>query len=92
MIKISTTQNQASIPIRRLYKELVALKNYRPSKRVNYLFTQLVQYVLNPESKNIFSKEKVQKLQKICQIAEYELEKYWAHKIIQSKDHKKHNQ
>ncbi len=88
-MRIFTKQNQVSNPIGKLYKELVALKSYYPSKRVNYLFTQLVQYVLNPESKNIFSEEEVRKLQKICQTAEYEMEKFWAHKIIQSKNHKK---
>lgn len=72
--------------IKDLYQELQALDDYRPSKKINQLFTQLVQFVLNPESKNDLTKEEVAKLQKICQLAEYELEKHWAQKIIKGVD------
>jgi nicotianamine synthase len=89
MMKNHAAQNangQNAISIRALYRELLALENYRPSEKVNRLFTQLVQYVLNPESKNILKKGEVEKLQRTCQKAEYELEKYWAQKIIHGAD------
>jgi nicotianamine synthase len=72
--------------IRNLYQDLIKLQDYRPNKKVNNLFTKLVQYVLDPENKNYFTKKEIIKLQKICQLAEYELEKYWAQKIIKSKN------
>ena len=55
--------------IKDLYQELLDLKDYRPSKKVNLLFTKLVQYVLNSENKSGLGKEEVFKLQTICQLA-----------------------
>ncbi len=71
-------------PIAKLYKELAALKNLAPSKKVNRLFTKLVRFVLDPRSVNTLAAKEVRALQIICQKAEYELEKHWAEKIIRS--------
>ncbi len=69
--------------MQKLYNQIKSLGNYKPSKRVNALFTKLVDVVLSKKYINL-SKVQINSLQKICSMAEYELEKYWAQKIIKS--------
>ncbi len=75
-------------PIRKLYGKLTALKTYTPSEEVNGLFVELVRLALGPDDKNTLTAEEMDKLQVICGTAEYELEKYWAEKIVRSDDPK----
>jgi len=72
--------------INKLYNQIVSLDNYRPSPKVNYLFTELVAQVLKINKSPNLSIVKKIKLQEICAQAEYELEKYWAEKIINSEN------
>lgn len=68
-----------------IYQQIVELENLNPSDRVNKLFTQLVETATSNTNERL-SYLQTKKLQKICSEAEYSLEKYWAKKIINSKD------
>lgn len=67
-----------------LYKRISLLKNYKPSKTVNSLFAELVKVALNDRDFNVLDSNKLKKLQRICSLSEFELEKNWANKIIKS--------
>lgn len=68
-----------------LYSQITSLKNLAPSRKINKLFEELVKTALS-ESTNTLSSKKMARLQLTCAKAEYELEKYWALKIINSKN------
>lgn len=70
------------------YREIMALNDLTPSKEVNSLFSQLVKYALT-SSKNKFTKAQINSLQLISSKAEFELERFWTEKIVQSKNPKK---
>jgi nicotianamine synthase len=72
-----------------IYSEILALKNLKPCFRVNRLFSELVTLVLDPKTKNTLKIAEVEKLQLISSQAEYELEKYWAKRIVKSDDPQK---
>lgn len=66
-----------------LYKKISTLDDYRPSEEVNNLFSSLVANVIDPLEEGMLSDKKCACLQKICSHAEYEMEVYWAKKIIE---------
>lgn len=70
--------------INKLYKDILNLDSLKPTYKVNKLFSSLVSYVLDPNNKNTLKETELEKLQEICSRAEYELEKHWAKKIIES--------
>ena len=65
-----------------IYDQIVALNDYKPSKKVNRLFSALVLKAIDSRENEMLSKKKCGCLQKICSHAEYEMEKYWAQEII----------
>lgn len=71
--------------IKTLYKRIVKLGNYKPSKKVNLLFSKLVKESLILDDKKSLKTKELTNLQRICSLSEYELESYWANKIVKSK-------
>ncbi len=65
----------------RLYTRIVDLKSLKPSKETNEAFSCLVKYCEENKTVNL-KKMEIKKLQKLSSIAEYEMELYWAKKII----------
>lgn len=60
------------------------LESLLPSERVNRLFGELVKYSIS-NKKITLSNNEIDELQKLCSESEYELEKYWASRILKSK-------
>lgn len=69
-----------------LYSKIIKLKKYKPSKVVNKLFTELVGEAINSDNLITLSSNQLNRLQKICSLSEFEMELYWARKIISSKN------
>ncbi len=65
-----------------LYNNLVSLQDLKPNKNTNFLFTQLYNWVISWEISCPFCDEKKHTIQNICARAEYEMEKYFAEKIL----------
>lgn len=74
--------------INNFYKKLKALKSLEPNEQTNKIFSELCEYSIKSE-KNIKVNKKVLEINKICAEAEFEMEKFWANKIIKSKNPKK---
>lgn len=72
-----------------LYKEILKQKSLKPSKEVDFLFKDLVDHATNIKNKIILNKKELSSLVKKCGEAEYEMEKHYALKIINSKNPKK---
>lgn len=73
--------------IRELYEEILKLDSYTPSDEVNQLFQQLVAFALSPEMiASELAPDEIRHLQMICAKAEYEMETYWAQKVLESND------
>ena len=72
--------------IRQLYRELTGLADYLPSARVNFLFSNLVDQVVDRKSnKSSLSLPEQHKLNQICALAEGALESHWSREIISGK-------
>lgn len=69
---------------RELFNKIKELKNYKPTEDVNRLFSELVNYSINPENSINLAKKEILDLQSACSSAEAAMEKYWAKRIIQS--------
>ena len=74
------------------HKEFKIMDDFKPKEKTNRIFTELVKYCIDndldiPSDKEVL--EKVKFINKCCAYWEYELEKYYANKIIHSKDPKK---
>lgn len=67
--------------LKSLYYQISSLQSLSPSPKVNKLFSKLVLLSLQ-DQKITLSSNHLHNLQKICGQAEYELEKYWAKRII----------
>lgn len=74
------------IGINDLYEEISQLKDFSPSEKVNNAFSDLVQLAMKFDRKLELSEDKKEHLQYLSAEAEYQLEKYWADKIINSID------
>lgn len=72
--------------IREIYEQIRALENFKPSRRVNKIFSNLVDIVLNGNDPIDLTSYEITQLQKICARAEYELELFWAKRILSSSD------
>ncbi|MEX2054479.1 MAG: nicotianamine synthase family protein [Candidatus Colwellbacteria bacterium] len=68
--------------LKNLYKEIELLESYTPSKKVNALFSELIDKAIDPVGSEVLSVKKRINLQRICSQAEVELERYWANKIL----------
>lgn len=69
-----------------LYSKIGQLKDLQPSVNNNYLFSSLVSHALEPSIISTLSEFQITNLQRVCGLAEYELEKHWSLKIISSKN------
>ncbi|MBK2356677.1 nicotianamine synthase family protein [Francisella hispaniensis] len=67
-----------------LYEEISQLKDFSPSEKVNSAFSSLVKLAMKYDSKIELSEEKKEHLQYLSAEAEYQLEKYWVNKIVNS--------
>tara|TARA_B110000977_G_C11069307_1_gene488998 strand:+ start:2144 stop:2917 length:774 start_codon:yes stop_codon:yes gene_type:complete len=72
--------------INSLYEEISQLKDFSPSEKVNNAFSNLVQLAMKFDRKIELSENKKEHLQYLSAEAEYQLEKCWADKIINSID------
>lgn len=72
----------------KLFNRILELKSLKPSRETNRAFSELVRFC---EHNNPVSLEpyQVEKLRELSSIAEYEMEAFWAKKIIASKDPQK---
>lgn len=61
---------------------ILALHDFRPSPIVNKLFSDLVSFAISSKERYNIAPDVLEKLQYACMHAEYELEKYWAEKIV----------
>jgi nicotianamine synthase len=71
--------------LRSLYNQITQLEDLSPRPATNRLFSELVTFALSQERGDL-TRGEVLKLQKICSSAEYELEKFWAQKILAAKN------
>ena len=69
-----------------LYNQIINLKTLKPNSETNKAFSDLVAYTLDPKNIKSLNDQQISKLQEICSKSEYELEKYWALKILESKE------
>ena len=73
--------------LKRLYKEIISLKNLKPSPQVNGLFEALVKKALDECDHETLTLQERKNLNCVCSLAEYELEKYWSEKVISGEAH-----
>lgn len=71
--------------IKEIYNKIKQISDFKPSPEVNTLFTSLVSWAVDiKESEgDMLSEEDKEDLRSICSTAEYEMEKYWAQKILE---------
>ena len=67
-----------------LYNKLISLDNFSPNIHTNHLFSSLYNWVISWEFHCEYCENKKHTIQNICAEAEYEMEKYYAEKIINS--------
>lgn len=68
-------------------ENVLSLTSYRPSPRVDRSFSELVNEIVSSENNDaVISTKKRQDLRVASSVAESELERYWAQKIIDSAD------
>lgn len=77
---------QDDIRIGLILKKIKRLKSFKPSAKVNEIFSKLVNIALSPNEKIKLPAKDIKFLQKSAAKAEYELEKYWAQKITNNKN------
>ena len=65
------------------------LQSLEPSIDTHNFFFELCSYVKKEDSRNIRITHEVREINKICALAEYELEKYWSTKITCAEDPRK---
>ncbi len=69
----------------KIFNRIVNLSSLKPSKETNGAFSDLVKYC--EENREIHLKKyQVNELRKLSSLAEYEMELYWANKILNSKN------
>lgn len=68
--------------LKEIYRQIVSLGDYKPSEKVDRLFSALVLKAVDHSDIDMLTKKECGCLQKICSHAEYEMEKHWAKKII----------
>ena len=78
-----------NMEVEEIYDRIIKLNDLSPSEKVNFLFTQLVNKATDWNTKYDLRDSEIDKLQKICSASEFELEKYWAKRIINSDDPQK---
>lgn len=67
-------------------EQIFSLDNYRPSAKVDFLFSNLVNYACNPLNQITISDESRDRLCNISEKAEYEMELDFARRFLESKD------
>ncbi len=69
----------------KIFDRILKLETLRPSKKTNDAFSDLVAFC-EKNSDVSLKQEQIKKLRKLSSVAEYEMEVYWAKKIIISKN------
>lgn len=72
--------------IRHFYERGINLQSLKPSIETHNFFFELCNYVKKDDSRNIKITHEIRELNKICALAEYELEKHWSIKIAHAED------
>lgn len=62
------------------------LKSLEPCKETDTFFTELCEYIKKDDFKDIKITQEIREINTRCALAEYELEKYWNAKIVDSKN------
>ncbi len=75
--------------IHEFYLRWIQLESLAPSVKTNDFFTKLIEYVKKDDYEDITITSEVLEINKICALAEYELEKFWNTKIVGSADARK---
>ncbi len=70
----------------KIFNKILSLKTLKPSKETNQAFSELVKFGENSFNEISLKDEEVLKLRKLSCQAEYEMELFWADKIIHSKN------
>ena len=69
----------------KIYNRIMRLSSLKPSKETNDAFSDLVKYCEENKAINL-KRYQIDELRKLSSIAEYEMEIYWATRIIAAKD------
>ena len=72
----------------KIFNRILKLDSLKPSKKTNDAFSDLVKFCENNNDVSL-KKDQIQKLRALSSVAEYEMEVYWAKKILGSKDSNK---
>ena len=73
--------------INNFYKRLKNLNDLKPNNETNELFSELCKYAIE-NNRSLKIDKKILEINEICAKAEFEMEKFWAEKIINSKNSK----
>ena len=65
------------------------LRSLVPSLETHEFFSELCEYVKKDDHEDIQITPEIREINKICSLAEYELEKYWNAKIVGATDPRK---
>lgn len=68
----------------KIFERILRLDSLKPSEKTNDAFFDLVEFCKNNSNINL-QESQVEKLRKLSSIAEYEMEAYWAKKILLSR-------
>lgn len=69
-----------------IYNKIINLKSLKPSKKTNDAFFELVKFCEKNHTTCTLDENQTHNLRELASIAEYEMEVYWAKKILESKD------
>ncbi|MBM3206056.1 MAG: hypothetical protein FJZ43_00330 [Candidatus Staskawiczbacteria bacterium] len=75
--------------VKKLYQELIGMKDYSDYQKTNRLLESLFAFVLDKKGKNVLTNNEIVNLHKVISQSVYEFEKYWANTIIKSKNPRK---
>jgi len=84
-----TVQKTESNNLRHIYRKIKNLDDFEPSPKVNETFSNLVTGIVDENLEGDLSNQEIQELRTLCGKSEFQLEKHWSQRIIESEDPKK---
>ncbi len=78
------SQTLQSKNINEIFSDIKGLEDFRPCPEVNELFSSLVNRIVEGRVEGDLSRGEVRKLRQLCGKSEFQLEKYWSNRIIES--------